>query len=132
MKRLLRAYVVLFTVAALAYLLLPGETFAIANWASRQLTPSLPPIPPSAEKFWLALSFALLVTLAALCFVIQVDVERYRPLVVVVIVSKLASTVAYAALFLLSGRHLAYLLACGTDGVLAALTLAFYRAPHPA
>jgi len=124
---LLRFYVGLFAVAGLAYLLLPGETFAIANWVSRQLTPSLPPIPPSAEKFWLALSFALLATLAALSFVVQRDVARYRGCVVVIIASKLASTLVYLALFLLSARHLAYLMACATDGILFAVTLALYR-----
>ena len=127
LRLLLRGYAALFLVAAALYVTLPEQALRIANALSAALTPSLPPIPISVEKFWLALAFSMLVTIAALCWMAQKDIRANRGFVVPVLISKAASTACYVALFLLSARHAAYLFGAATDLVLLVAAAVVYR-----
>src|ERR687892_1101465 len=42
-----------------------------------------PRAPETTQQLWLALGFAYMVVITGLCFVIQADVIRYRPLLLV-------------------------------------------------
>ncbi len=119
---LLRTYLVAFPVVGCLYLLLPDTTFAVMNAVSQRAFPSLPLIPDSAERFWLTLTFSLLLMLAAQSYLVQQDIRRNFRYVWPLLVAKLASAACYLALFLFSVRYFAYLVGCLMDSLLFLLT----------
>src|SRR4051794_24810328 len=50
--------------------------------------------PETVEKFWLALGFAYMVVIAGICAVVQSDVVRYRPFLLVLAAGKAASSLS--------------------------------------
>ncbi len=130
-RLLMQGYVGLFLVAGLVFLLLPGTVFSVANALSEGLGLGLAAVPPSSERFWLVLSFSLLVTLATLAFLVQRDVRRNRLLVVPILVSKITSALLYLAVFALLERHFIHLSGFAADFSLFVLTLVFYRQAWP-
>jgi nitric oxide reductase large subunit len=79
--------------------------------------------PHTQEDLWLALSFAYMVVIAGICVVAQMDVVRYRPLLLVLAVGKTASSLGSLAFFLIDERVFIYLLNFLVDGFLALLAL---------
>src|SRR6266511_926305 len=92
--------------------------------------------PETTEQFWLALGFAYMVVIAGICLVVQVDVVRYRPLLLVLAVGKTASSLAALGFYLFSDDVFIYLLNFVVDGYLALLALFLWslagRVPTPA
>ena len=76
--------------------------------------------PGTGAKLWLALSFAYMVVIAALCLVAQADVVRYRPLILILFAAKASSSLAALAFFAFDEQVFAYLLNFLVDGALAA------------
>src|SRR5919198_3712710 len=66
--------------------------------------------PESVEKFWLALGFAYMVVIAGICAVVQADVVRYRPLLLVLAAGKTASSLATLAFFAIDEPYFVLLL----------------------
>jgi nitric oxide reductase large subunit len=79
--------------------------------------------PHTQEYLWLALSFAYMVVITAICVLAQTDVIRYRPLLVVLAIGKTASSLAALAFFLIQDQVFIYLLNFLIDGFLALLAL---------
>jgi nitric oxide reductase large subunit len=79
--------------------------------------------PHTQEDLWLALSFAYMVVIAGICLVAQMDVVRYRPLLLVLAAGKTASSLGSLAFFLVDERVFIYLLNFLVDGFLALLAL---------
>lgn len=75
--------------------------------------------PETDEKFWLALAFAYMVIITAICVVAQADVVRYRPFILVLAVGKTASSLAALAFFVFDQDVFIYLLNFLVDGYLA-------------
>ena len=75
------------------------------------------------QQFWLALAFAYMVVIAGLCLVVQADVVRYRPLLLVLAAGKTASSLATLAFFLIDEPFFILLLNFLVDGFLALLAL---------
>src|SRR5215216_5600263 len=57
--------------------------------------------PETVEKFWLALGFAYMIVIAGICAVVQADVVRYRPLLLVLAAGKTASSLSALGFFLM-------------------------------
>jgi hypothetical protein len=129
LRALMRAYAALFAVAAVAYLTLPNTALGIANGVSRALG-DWPPIPLSTERFWVVLSFSMLVTLTVLAYSAQRDIRQNRALVLPILICKASSTICYLAFFA-TDRHLAYLMGALTDGTLLAVGAVLYRSAVP-
>jgi nitric oxide reductase large subunit len=79
--------------------------------------------PHTQEDLWLALSFAYMVVITGICIVAQMDVVRYRPLLLVLAAGKTASSLGSLAFFLVDGHVFIYLLNFLVDGFLALLSL---------
>lgn len=79
--------------------------------------------PETQEQLWLALGFAYMTVIAALCLVAQADVVRYRPLVLVLAAGKAASSLASLGFYLFDADVFAYLLNFLVDGFLALAAL---------
>jgi hypothetical protein len=75
--------------------------------------------PHTDEQFWLALGFAYMVVITGICVVVQADVVRYRPLLLVLAVGKTASSLATLGFYLFDSDVFIYLLNFFVDGYLA-------------
>ena len=81
------------------------------------------PAPETAEQLWLALGFAYMTVITGICLVVQADVVRYRPLLLVLAAGKAASSLAALAFFLFDDDVFAYLLTFLVDGFLVGVAL---------
>lgn len=79
--------------------------------------------PHTQEDLWLALSFAYMVVITGICLVAQMDIVRYRPLLLVLAAGKTASSLGSLAFFLIDEHVFIYLLNFLVDGFLALLSL---------
>jgi hypothetical protein len=79
--------------------------------------------PHGSEQLWLALGFAYMVVIAALCLLAQADVVRYRALLLVLAAGKTASSLAALGFFVFDSDVFAYLLNFLVDGFLALAVL---------
>jgi nitric oxide reductase large subunit len=82
--------------------------------------------PHTQEDLWLALSFAYMVVITGICLVAQMDVVRYRPLLLVLAAGKTASSLGSLAFFLVDEHVFIYLLNFLVDGFLALLSLGLW------
>lgn len=79
--------------------------------------------PHTQEYFWLALAFAYMVVITGICLLAQMDVVRYRPLLLVLAAGKTASSLGTLAFFLIQEPVFICLLNFLVDGFLALLSL---------
>ena len=75
--------------------------------------------PHTDEQFWLALGFAYMVVITGICLVVQADVVRYRPFLIVLAAGKTASSLAALGFYLFDSDVFIYLLNFLVDGFLA-------------
>jgi hypothetical protein len=83
--------------------------------------------PETTEKFWLALGFAYMVVIAGICAVVQADVVRYRPLLLVLAIGKAASSLAALGFYVFDSDVFIYLLNFIVDGFLVGVALLLWR-----
>jgi hypothetical protein len=79
--------------------------------------------PETTEQLWLALGFAYMVVITGICLVVQLDVVRYRPLLLVLAAGKAASSLAAFGFYLFDQDVFIYLLNFLVDGGLVAVSL---------
>jgi hypothetical protein len=84
---------------------------------------SFAPAPETTEQLWLALGFAYMTVIAGICVVVQADVVRYRPLLLVLAAGKAASSLAAFGFYLFDDDVFAYLLNFIVDGFLVGVAL---------
>jgi hypothetical protein len=82
-----------------------------------------PRAPETTEQFWLALGFAYMVVITGICVVVQADVVRYRPLLLVLAAGKTASSLAALGFFVFDDDVFVYLLNFVVDGFLVGVSL---------
>lgn len=93
----------------------------------------------SDQKLWLGLAFAYMVVITGIALIVQADVGRFRPLLLLLAAGKAASSLAAGAFFLFDEDAFAYLLNFVVDGSLVGVALACWilagrleRPPAPA
>lgn len=79
--------------------------------------------PASEEKLWVGLAFAYMVAITGIALLVQADVGRFRPLLLVLAAGKAASSLAAGAFFLLHDDVFVYLLNFVVDGTLVGVAL---------
>lgn len=79
--------------------------------------------PHGSEELWLALAFAYMVVITGICLVVQADVVRYRPLLLVLAAGKTASSLGSLGFYLFDQDVFIYLLNFLVDGFLAVAAL---------
>jgi hypothetical protein len=82
-----------------------------------------PRAPETTEQLWLALGFAYMVVITGICVVVQLDVVRYRPLLLVLAAGKAASSLAALGFFVFDEDVFVYLLNFLVDGFLVGAAL---------
>ena len=82
--------------------------------------------PHTTEQFWLALGFAYMVVITGICLVVQADVVRFRPLLLVLAAGKTASSLGALGFYLFDQDVFIYLLNFVVDGYLAVLSLVLW------
>ena len=79
--------------------------------------------PETEEKLWLALGFAYMVVITAICLIAATDVVRYRALLLALAAGKAASSLASLGFYLFDQDVFIYLLNFLVDGFLALAAL---------
>jgi hypothetical protein len=133
----LRLLAVSFAVVGILFIAVPSGVLDVISDVGEWLGNGTR-APHTQEDLWLALGFAYMVVITGICLVAQADVVRYRPLLLVLVAGKTASSLGSLAFFLIDERVFIYLLNFLVDGFLALLALWLYsligrigRAPAP-
>jgi uncharacterized protein (DUF362 family) len=116
---------VTYLIAGCIFALAPGFILKAINLLGI-LTPSLPEIPISAEKFWLSLAFAMMMTITCLSYMVYFNVRKNKNYVIPLLIAKAASSLSALSFFLFSARYFAYLAIFLLDGAIFWVTLFFY------
>ncbi len=82
--------------------------------------------PETLQQLWLALGFSYMVVITGICLVVQADVVRYRPLLLVLAAGKAASSLAALGAYLFDDDVFAYLLNFLVDGFLVGVALVLW------
>jgi nitric oxide reductase large subunit len=118
----LRLLALTFAVVGILFIAVPSGVLDVisdlGNWIG-----SFPRAPHTQEDLWLALAFAYMVVIAGICLVAQADVVRYRPLLLVLVAGKTASSLGSLAFYLIDEHVFIYLLNFLVDGFLALFSL---------
>jgi hypothetical protein len=113
-----------FAVVGILFIATPnGVLDAITDFGNWLPLGSFSPAPKTVERFWLALGFAYMVVIAGICVVVQTDVPRYRPLLLVLAAGKAASSLSALAFYLFDDDVFIYLLNFLVDGFLVGVSL---------
>lgn len=115
-----------YLVVGLAFALMPQLIVKAVNLCSRILIPGLAEMPLSVEKFWLSMTFSMMMTIAALSYIAQHNIRKNKGYVIPVLISKAASSLSALCFFLFSARYFAYLVIFLVDGSIFWITLFFY------
>jgi hypothetical protein len=91
-----------------------GETLPLGDFS---------PAPETLQQLWLALGFAYMTVITGICLVVQADVVRYRPMLLVLAAGKTASSLASLGFYLFDADVFAWLLNFLVDGSLALIVL---------
>jgi nitric oxide reductase large subunit len=121
----LRMLAVTFAVVGILFLVAPSGVLDVISdvgeWFGNDTR-----APHTQEYLWLALGFAYMVVIAGICVVAQADPVRYRPLLLVLVAGKTASSLAALAFFAIQDQVFIYLLNFLVDGFLALFSLWLY------
>jgi hypothetical protein len=120
----LRLLAASFAVVGLLFIVTPdGVLGALDDFGDWLPLGAFSPAPDTAEQLWLALGFAYMTVITGICLVVQADVVRYRPLLLVLAAGKAASSLAALGFYLLDEDVFAYLLNFLVDGFLVGVAL---------
>jgi hypothetical protein len=120
----LRLLAASFAVVGLLFIATPdGVLGALDDFGDWLPLGEFSPAPETAEQLWLALGFAYMTVITGICLVVQADVVRYRPLLLVLAAGKAASSLAALGFFLFDDDVFAYLLNFLVDGFLVGVAL---------
>jgi hypothetical protein len=120
----LRLLAASFAIVGLLFIATPdGVLGALDDFGDWLPLGEFSPAPETAEQLWLALGFAYMTVITGICLVVQADVVRYRPLLLVLAAGKAASSLAALGFFLFDDDVFAYLLNFLVDGFLVGAAL---------
>jgi tryptophan-rich sensory protein len=126
LQLLLKFWSFLFAVGCVMFAFAPHFVIENLNRIFLKIAPTLPSLPYSEERFWLALTVSLMATISALCYSAQSDLKRKKDLVVFVLISKATSSLFFFLFFFLDRHSLAYLFGMALDGSIFVITFIFY------
>jgi hypothetical protein len=118
----LRLLAVSFAVVGLLFIVFQNGVLDVISDLGDEIG-SFTRAPHTDEQFWLALAFAYMVVISGICVVVQADVVRYRPLLLVLAVGKTASSLGTLGFYIFDQHVFIYLLNFLVDGYLALLSL---------
>src|ERR687891_1697368 len=120
----LRLLAASFALVGLLFIVAPDGTLsALDDFGDWLPLGGFAPAPETAEQLWLALGFAYMTVITGICLVVQADVVRYRPLLLVLAAGKAASSLAALGFFVFDQDVFIYLLNFLVDGFLVGVAL---------
>ena len=120
----LRLLAASFALVGLLFIVAPDGTLsALDDFGDWLPLGGFEPAPETAEQLWLALGFAYMTVITGICLVVATDVVRYRPLLLVLVAGKAASSLAALGFYLFDTDVFAYLLNFLVDGFLVGVAL---------
>src|ERR687897_625100 len=122
----LRLLAVSFAVVGLLFIAAPDGVLDVISDLGDEIG-DFPRAPETAEQLWLALGFAYMVVIAGICAVVQADVVRYRPLLLVLAIGKVASSLAALGFYVFDSDVFIYLLNFIVDGFHVGVALLLWR-----
>jgi hypothetical protein len=122
----LRLLAVSFAVVGILFIAVPNGVLDVISDLGDEIG-DFTRAPDTVEKFWLALGFAYMVVIAGICAVVQADVVRYRPLLLVLAAGKAASSLAALGFYVFDSDVFIYLLNFIVDGFLVGVSLLLWR-----
>jgi nitric oxide reductase large subunit len=121
----LRLLALSFAVVGILFIAVPNGTLDVVSdfgeWLGNHTR-----APHGDEQLWLSLGFAYMVVITGICLVVQADVVRYRPLLLVLAAGKTASSLATLAFFIFDEQVFVYLLNFLLDGSLVLIALGLW------
>jgi hypothetical protein len=122
-----RLLAVTFAVVGILFIAAPDGTLDVLDDLGDWLPlGSFSPAPETQEQLWLALGFAYMTVITGICLVVQADVVRYRPLLLVLAAGKAASSLASLGFYLFDTDAFPWLLNFLVDGSLVVVALVLY------
>jgi hypothetical protein len=118
----LRLLAVSFAVVGILFIAVPNGVLDVISDLGDDIG-SFTTAPETVEKLWLALAFAYMVVITGICLVVQADVVRYRPFLLVLAAGKTASSLAALAFYVFDSDVFIYLLNFLVDGFLVGVSL---------
>jgi hypothetical protein len=118
----LRLLAASFAVVGILFIAVPNGVLDVISDLGDEIG-SFTRAPETVEQFWLALGFAYMVVIAGICVVVQADVVRYRPLLLVLAAGKAASSLAALGFYVFDSDVFIYLLNFIVDGFLVGVSL---------
>jgi|SRR5437764_14139171 len=120
----LRLLAVTFATVGILFIAVPnGVLEAITDFGNWLPLGKFTSAPATVERFWLGLGFAYMMVIAGICLVVQMDVVRYRPLLLVLAAGKAASSLSALGFYLFDQDVFIYLLNFVIDGYLVGVSL---------
>ncbi len=120
----LRLLAATFALVGLLFIVLPDGTLtALDDFGEWLPLGEFSVAPETLQQLWLALGFSYMVVITGICLVVQADVVRYRPLLLVLAAGKAASSLAALGAYLFDDDVFAYLLNFLVDGFLVGVAL---------
>jgi uncharacterized protein (DUF362 family) len=114
-----------YLLVGFAFAIVPDPILALINQLSNWLGVGLPPAPLPGERFWVSLSFSMMMTITALCLIGAASVRRNKGYLFALMVAKFSSVVSSLAYFVFFRHHLASLVIVVVDGSIFCLTAIF-------
>ena len=118
----LRLLAVSFAVVGILFIAAPDGVLDVLADLGDEIGDFAEP-PETMEQLWLALGFAYMVVITGICLVVQTDVVRYRPLLLVLAAGKAASSLASLGFYLFDQDVFAWLANFLVDGSLVLIAL---------
>jgi hypothetical protein len=122
----LRLLAVSFAVVGILFIAVPNGVLDVISDLGNDIG-SFTRAPHTVEKFWLALAFAYMVVITGICVVVQSDVVRYRPVLLVLAAGKTASSLGALGFYVFDSDVFIYLLNFVVDGFLAVIALYLWK-----
>ena len=127
LKIFMRLSALTYFVVGFAFVIAPRWILGMTNTIAGKIPISgLQAVPLSVEKFWLSLAFSMMMTITALCYIVQHNVRKNNGYTVPLLISKSASALSSLCFFIFSAKYFAYLVIFVVDGSLFWMTLFFY------
>jgi hypothetical protein len=122
----LRLLAVSFAVVGILFIAVPNGVLDVISDLGDDIG-SFTRAPHTTEQFWLALAFAYMVVITGICVVVQTDVVRYRPVLLVLAAGKTASSLGALGFYVFDSDVFIYLLNFIVDGFLALIALYLWK-----
>jgi hypothetical protein len=120
----LRLLAASFAVVGILFISMPdGVLEALDDFGAWLPLGQFTPAPETTQQLWLSLGFAYMVVITGICLVVQADVVRYRPLLLVLAGGKAASSLTSLGFYLFDKDVFAYLANFAVDGYLTLASL---------